>query len=273
MPTRGAHRPRVSIAGSGNWIGPGGLGSGFAATPITHRHRAEAPSCPRRCQGWRRPPSRLGGFTFAEDRRSPACHARILFDPAVDPSVLVVRATRAFAGDADFYLSSFPADTVTALSQQGVERILISNGLDRLSFEVRDGSLLAGPVYLDLVLPRLRHSSVAVASLQHLLASSRAGTISHRPLLTGNRRHRWRSAVMAWDARAGGASQRDVGIMLFGPGRVEEEWNQFSDSLRSQVRRLLAHADGMISGGWRDMLKTAAASIPPACATSSPREP
>ena len=186
--------------------------------------------------------------------------------------MLVVRASPASADDGDFELSRFPAGGITIVSQPGFERILVSSGLDRLSFEVREGSLLDGPVHLDLIVPRLRHPSVAITSLQHLLASVRKGAVGHRPFLAGDRRHRWRSAVMAWDALANGASQRDIGILLFGAGRVEAEWNQLSDSLRSQVRRLLAHANQMISGGWRDMLTTTATPISLPRRRSSVRE-
>ncbi len=67
---------------------------------------------------------------------------------------------------------------------------------------------------------------------------------------------------MAWDAHAHGASQRDVGILLFGAERVESDWNQLSDSLRSQVRRLLQHAGRMVRGGWRAMLTADPSSRP-----------
>lgn len=210
----------------------------------------------RRHPGWRRPPSRVSGFTFAEDRRCSAQDACILFDPQVDPSVLVVQASPAAADDADFDLSRFSAKAITVVRRPNLERVLISDGLDRLSVEVRCGSLATGPVYLDLVVPRLRHTGLVCPSLEHLLASARTGVVAHRPLLNGDRRSRWCSSMLAWDARASGASQRDIGVLLFGRERVESDWNQFSDSLRSHVRRLLAHADQMISGGWRDMLRT-----------------
>jgi hypothetical protein len=212
-------------------------------------------------------PSLIGASTFAEDRLRSARDARLLFDAAVDPSVLVVRAARASIDDADFDLSRFPPAVITTLLQPGIERVVITDGSDRLAFEVRDGSLLDGPVHLDLVLPRLRHAPLVCVSLQHLLASTRSGTLAHRPLLTGERRDRWRSALIAWDARARGASQREIGTILFGARRIEREWNQLSDSLRSQVRRLLGQADRMVTGGWRAMLVSQPAANAPSGAS------
>jgi hypothetical protein len=177
--------------------------------------------------------------------------------------VLVVHASSAKNGDVDFDLSRFVTGKVVTMSRAGRERVLISDGPDRLCFEVRAGSLLDGPVHLDLVMPRLRHPLLVTSSVQHLLASAQTGVVARRPFLSGDRPDRWRSALMAWDAHARGASQREIGVMLFGTDRIERDWNQLSDSLRSQVRRLLRHADHMVSGGWRDVLVTTVPPAPP----------
>ncbi len=168
--------------------------------------------------------------------------------------MLVVRARAAPAGVADFDLAVFGANVTVHVSSAGRERILLSDGLGRLCLDVRSGSLLEGPVRLELIVGDIRRSPLAFGSLQRLVESVRLGAIAPRPLLSPGRSVRWVDALRARDARSCGASQREIAVLLFGARRVECDWAGPSDSLRSRVRRMLAHADRMVMGGWRDLL-------------------
>ncbi|WP_443020042.1 DNA -binding domain-containing protein [Sphingobium sp. Cam5-1] len=57
------------------------------------------------------------------------------------------------------------------------------------------------------------------------------------------------------DALADGASQREIGAVLFGEARVTEDWNDRSDSLRSRIRRLVREAKALAQGGYRDLMR------------------
>jgi hypothetical protein len=169
--------------------------------------------------------------------------------------VLVVRARPAGAGSFDFDLAAFGPETRIATLAGDRERVALSTGLDRISLEVEAGTLLAGPVDLELLVTRFADHHRVFGSLEALIEGVRVGRIARRPLLSVVRARRWTASLLAWDARAEGASQRDIASLLHGADRIEHDWNQASDSLRSSVRRLLDHADHMVSGGWRELLK------------------
>jgi hypothetical protein len=166
----------------------------------------------------------------------------------------VVRARPAGARPPDLDLSVFGSETSIATVHIRHEHVTLSTGVDRIGFEVRAGTLLAGPVALELAMPRLCDHRAVFSSVQILNASMRTGRIVRHPFLLAASAPRWSASLQAWDARVMGASQREIGILLYGADRVRCDWYDGADSLRSQVRRLLDHADRMIFGGWRDLL-------------------
>lgn len=60
--------------------------------------------------------------------------------------------------------------------------------------------------------------------------------------------------LRVWDAVREGATQRDIGIALYGRERIAADWGARSDSLKSRVRRLMQNARDMASGGYRALL-------------------
>ena len=66
---------------------------------------------------------------------------------------------------------------------------------------------------------------------------------------------RWLDMLRVHDAMGEGASHREIASELFGEGRVADDWNGTSDSLRSRVRRLVQDARVMAAGGYRNMLR------------------
>ena len=57
------------------------------------------------------------------------------------------------------------------------------------------------------------------------------------------------------DAIGQGASQREIGVVLFGDERVARDWVRESDALRSRVRRLVHEARAMARGGYRQLMR------------------
>jgi hypothetical protein len=66
---------------------------------------------------------------------------------------------------------------------------------------------------------------------------------------------RWLECLRIADARAAGASYRDIAIALYGEPRTQADWVGGGRSLHSRVRRLVATARTMASGGYRDLLR------------------
>jgi hypothetical protein len=60
-------------------------------------------------------------------------------------------------------------------------------------------------------------------------------------------------ALHALDARAAGASHRDIAAAIFGEQRMAESWHADSE-LRAQVRHLLRRGDAFVHGGYRQFL-------------------
>lgn len=199
-----------------------------------------------------RPP--LWGLHFAEDPHLPANHARIMFDRVHDPSVLLVDAVSADAAHAQINLARLAA-TITILGDTaGREHILLSDGNSRIRLDVRRGTMRSLAVRLQVVFEPVARARQGWFALRRLIETIERGALAPRPLVSDFQATRWRSSLIAWDARALGASHRDIGGLLYGVDRVRNDWDTSSDSLRSQVRRLLAHADHMVLGGWRDLL-------------------
>lgn len=76
--------------------------------------------------------------------------------------------------------------------------------------------------------------------------------------LTRERRLRLRAMLRACDARAAGASVREIAEDLFGGNRIADElWS--SSPLRYATLRLIRDGQHMIEGGYRDLLRGATA--------------
>lgn len=59
-------------------------------------------------------------------------------------------------------------------------------------------------------------------------------------------------ALECWQS---GLSQRQIAIELFGSARVEADWGQGTDYLKSQVRRLVKRGRWLSEGGYRALLR------------------
>ena len=66
---------------------------------------------------------------------------------------------------------------------------------------------------------------------------------------------RWLALLRVHDARAAGASHREIAAALFGRAGVEPDWSGTGDSLRSGVRRLARDAAAMARGGYHGLLR------------------
>ncbi|TDN86848.1 DUF2285 domain-containing protein [Stakelama pacifica] len=122
----------------------------------------------------------------------------------------------------------------------------------------------------------LARISAPLTTLRRLAAFERLGRMPRYLLPAEQRADRWTLALRAHDAKAHGASQREVAEALFGIATARRDWDAASDHLRSKIRRLLRLGASMTAGGWRTLI--APASIAAAAAkdgeekTGAPRE-
>lgn len=113
---------------------------------------------------------------------------------------------------------------------------------------LEDGLLLT-PV---LPAPALRSARIlGIRRLADLMSHGYLRPSLYPPERRGPRLMR---VVQALDGALAGASQRDIGIALFGLDRVEREWHHPHNYLRDHVRRAIGHGRRLMAGGYRKLL-------------------
>lgn len=198
-----------------------------------------------------------GGFTFAEDPCVGAPDARILWSDAVDPGVLPVTVLPATAATGDTVAIADLEPWLTVVSDGGGrEHAVLSDGWRRIRLDVHGGSLAAGGVvHLHYPLQGIRSLEPKLLSLRRLVAFCRSQRFAATLFPPDRRLPRWIEALRVADARADGASYREIAIALFGEERTRADWAEGGRSLHSRVRRLVASARAMASGGYRGLLR------------------
>lgn len=184
-----------------------------------------------------------GFFASVEQLRDPALRGRpIGIVPYEGGRTCIIACSR-------------EAKAVLVKTNDGDEHCLIYYGCNRIHLHVIDGTLLEGPVILRFDIGWFGAYEPAILTLRRFLHLCRSGEIfSDRPV-SDRMRHRAILMLRIHDALAQGASIRDVGIMLFGLARIEAEWRDPGESLKSQCRRLIASARAMAAGGYKDFLR------------------
>lgn len=202
--------------------------------------------------------SRVGGFTFAEHPEREAPEARIIWRADLDPGTLRVVAVSADATDAanDLLDADMLSPWLTIVrGGDGVEHAVLSDGWHHIRLDVAGGSLAAGePVVLHYAIAGVRRAERRILPLRRFLHFCRHRRFAGALFPVDSRIERELAMLRVHDGLVAGASQRDIGIVLFGAGRVAEGWDGRSDSLRSRVRRLVVDARAMARGGYRSLL-------------------
>ena len=205
-----------------------------------------------------RPTRWPGGFTFAEDPAIAAPRARLIWHADLDPGTLAVEARAAAPGDSDAVDPAVLRAWLTAVAgSDGREHAVLSDGLHRIRFDLEAGTLSAGPVVLRYRLEgsvSVRSKLLPLRRLVEFLLNHRFQRSLYPP---DPRVARWLTVLQVHDGLVAGASQREIGDVLYGVERVAAEWEGRSDSLRSRVRRLAAEARRLARGGWRALMRRA----------------
>lgn len=143
-----------------------------------------------------------------------------------------------------------------ATDSEGREHAVLSDGWHHIRLDVEEGRL-AGQ---EAVLLRYRlHGLVSAESrllpLRRLIDLCRHRRFARSLFPRDPRIARGIELLRVHDALEDGASQREIGIALFGDERIGRDWGGTSDSLRSRVRRLVREARSMARGGYRQLMR------------------
>ena len=153
-----------------------------------------------------------------------------------------------------FDIGALPVPIDIIVDARKNEHVSFRINSSRFTAHVAAGTLLNGPVIPSVQLSSLAGAPTQLTAFQALLQAIREGPRYHRKPKRSNRFRRFVNALRVADARRAGASHRDIAALLHGEGRVLAEWHGRSDSLKSQVRRMIALSEHMARGGWRHLL-------------------
>lgn len=216
-----------------------------AGTPApAPRPAASAPPCP-------------GGCTFAEHPGLPAPEARIIWHADLDPGTIGVAAVPADPADPDsIHVAGIAPWLAIAIDPAGREHAVLSDGWHHIRLDIEEGRLAGqDAVLLHYRLRGLASAETRLLPLRRLLDLCRHRRFARSLFPRDPRIDRGIELLRVHDALGEGASQREIGAMLFGEERAAQEWNGASDSLRSRVRRLVREARDMARGGYRQLMR------------------
>ena len=203
-----------------------------------------------------RPTRWPGGFTFAEDPAIAAPQARLIWHADLDPGTLTVDARPAAPRDPDAIDPAALRVWMTAVADgDGCEHAVLSDGLRHIRFDLAAGTLSAGPVVLRYRLKGSVSARLKLLPLRRLVEFSLHHQFRRALWPSDPRVARWLITLRVHDGLAAGASQREIGEALYGAERVNAEWEDTSDSMRSRVRRLAAEARRLARGGYRTLMR------------------
>jgi hypothetical protein len=176
----------------------------------------------------------------------------VLWHWRADSTVPVLSLSPAPVGDPDALdLKSLAVMTLVVRTEDGGQHVVVGDGARRLRFAVVDGDVLAGPAICRFRLPPQAIGGGSLLGLRRLIALRDTGRLPSAGYRPHPKAARWLQILRAHDARAQGASQRDIAVMLFGEPRVREDWSGRSDYMRMRVQRLLRAAEDLVAGGYR----------------------
>lgn len=198
-----------------------------------------------------------GGCTFAEDPARSAPEARIIWHADLDPATLSVIAIPTDRADPDgLDLERVAAWLTVVTDPGGFDHAVLSDGRHHIRLDVAQGRLAGETlVHLHYRLHGLRSAEAGILPLRRLLHFQHHRRFARSLYPRDPWIERGIQLLRVHDALADGATQREIGAVLFGKVRVAEDWNDRSDSLRSRVRRLVREAKTLAQGGYRDLMR------------------
>jgi hypothetical protein len=208
--------------------------------------------CPAYRRAWMRYRSDVGGATalrvasrFAlvalEDPAKDARMARPIWRSERDPHVVAADAAGARAARAELFdlLRLAPLANV-AITSDGSEHWLFSDGNWLLRLDVIEGTLFGGPALLRFRVEGLTSLPPRLQTLGHLVRLTESPEAGLGVRAT-KRTERWIIELRTADALEQGASQRQIARSLFGDN-ADQAWRLDSDAYRLRTQRLVRSA-------------------------------
>ena len=189
-----------------------------------------------------------GGYDFAADPNLPAPKARALWDPRVDPSVVVLQEVPEVLSGA-VEPTILPKGTIR-YAHDGLHHLLGAGGQRRLQVlqsDPDDDALVA-------IVPLDQDGFARLDAVFRLLAQLHGRVLPDDKRLTRQKRLRAKRMLQAYDGHMARASQREIAEVVFRLSRFSrDEWQSAPE--RFAVIRLIRDARALVEGGYRSLLR------------------
>ena len=184
-------------------------------------------------------------------------NARILWTAEIDPGTLTIDVAPASSTGDDAIDLARLVPWLTVVSHGATsEHAVLSDGWRRIRLDILGGTLReASLVLFAYRLRGLQSLAPQLTPLRRLVALCQTGRFAVALHPPERRMARWTDLLRVADARADGASYRDIAVAMVGEERVRRDWHDAGRSLHSNVRRLVAGAAAMAAGGYRSLLR------------------
>lgn len=200
------------------------------------------------------PPAAFGLLAYVDPTQTVP-DARPIWASDIDARILDSRPGTPIGNKADqFDIRNLARYVSIAVDAEGIEHWLLSDGLWQVRLDIRDGTLLGGPVLLEHVLPGLETAARQMHTLRQLIALAQRGHLPPTLRPREARAPRWILELRTADALASRASYQEIARSFFGK-MVANEAAPFDASFaRARVQRLVRKARQYLgnpfSGPW-----------------------
>lgn len=191
-----------------------------------------------------------GHCLFATSPDEDARSATVFWDPSVCPKVLRLLALPVRKGTTPFFLADSPFCTSLLIAPDGVQHIIIRDGVRALQLCILGESLLH-PVTLVFdtatALSPIPRQNLMLPCFQ----AYRAGEgLLERYFSADPHAKRLTFVLKALDGWLVGLPQREIALALYGRERVERDWRDPRENLRDQMRHAIARGRALVVRGY-----------------------
>ena len=141
------------------------------------------------------------------------------------------------------------------LTKDGYQHVVLANRHRSLHL-LCEGQLILNPsANLVIQLDGMRYMNLKRSTLRVLLSLYRGTRPSQTLRCDTQATLQLRDALMVFDGKQLGLSDREIAIALYGKQRVEEEWASRCGPLRARVRRLVRKGQQLVNGGYLQLMR------------------
>lgn len=141
------------------------------------------------------------------------------------------------------------------LDALGHQYLILKGTTVQVVLHISGPLVTTGPVHIRLLidgLTTLEEAVTQLSALSHLVHGSRSSLVIDRPGRVETTK--LRDALIAIDGEQAGATRREIATVIYGAGRVAEEWAHPSGRLKAVIKRDVQRGRRLVAGGYRRLV-------------------